>query len=535
MKYKWIVPLFAFAAIVAANTLPLHGQDASFTETIDVRVINLEVVVTDRAGNRVPDLGPEDFEVELDGDPIAVDYFSEIREGRAVARDHQGPPGAPYATAGEPVQTRMLLFIDGAFGMPQAYSQFAQAAAEQMDGLSPEEQIAIIFYNGQELTLLSDWTSDGDQLRSALASLEEDDFFGPYRLRDWRSYQRSIGEELRYVAETGVRGDPATPLADLPEFAVVKKTLERQIDRVSRAVGASLYRFADMEGRKTALLWSGGWPWSSFEFLRTPWNRDLSSARRTETSLGGVVDTANRLGYTLYMADSPINFYGGRSAMQQHDTLHSLADGTGGEAFMNRGSLHAIDGAREDIRSYYWLGLTVDGEGDGDRLKINIKSKRRGLKVRARETWLDLPTEELVSQKVEALAFFSATMDDDDSDTSLAETTPLQLEFGEPTLDRRRARVPLTVGIPLEAITMLPGQDGYSAKLEVRISVIDDDGGLNEMPVVPVEFSGPEPQAGAIYYFDTQLEMRRKNHEVTVAVYDAISGSLLSGRHHLDL
>ena len=531
MRYKWTALLIAIAAITAATAL---GQDASFTEMIDVRVINLEVVVTDRAGDRVPDLGPEDFEIEFDGEPIAVDYFSEIREGRAVARDNQGPPGAPYATAGEPVPTRMLLFIDGAFGMPQAYARMSRAAAEQVDSLGPEEQIAIIFYDGQELTMLSDWTSDGDQLRQALASLEDDDFHGPYRLRDWRSYQRSIGEELRYVAETGVRGDPATPLADLPEFAVVKKTLERQIDRVSRAIGASLYRFADIEGRKTALLWSGGWPWSSFEFLRTPWNRDLSSARRSETSLGGVVDTANRLGYTLYMADSPIDFYGVRASIQQHDTLHSLAAGTGGEAFTNSGAVRALDRAREDTRSYYWLGVTVEGEGDGDRRKVKIKSKRRGLKVRARETWLDLPTEELVSQKVEALAFFSATMSGD-SATGLAETNPLQLEFGEPTLDRRRARVPLTVGIPLEAITMLPGQDGYSAKLEVRISVIDEEGGLNEMPVVPVEFSGPEPQAGAIYYFDTQLEMRRKNHEVTVAVYDAISGSLLSGRHQLDL
>ena len=530
MRYKWTALLIAIAAITAATAL---GQDASFTEMIDVRVINLEVVVTDRAGDRVPDLGPEDFEIEFDGEPIAVDYFSEIREGRAVARDNQGPRNAPYAIAGEPVPTRMLLFIDGAFGMPQAYARMSRAAAEQVDSLGPEEQIAIIFYDGQELTMLSDWTSDGDQLRRALASLEDDDFHGPYRLRDWRSYQRSIGEELRYVAETGVRGDPATPLADLPEFAVTKKRLERQIDRVSRAIGASLFRFADTDGRKTAMLWSGGWPWSSFEFLRPPWSGDMSSARRSEASLGGVVDVANRLGYTLYMADSPVDFYDGRAELQQHDTLHFLADGTGGQAFKNNHALKALDLAREDTRSYYWLGLTVEGQGDGDRLKIKIKTKRRGLDVRARETWLDQAADELVDQKIEALAFFNAIAGDD-SAMDLA-AAPLELEFGEPRLKRRKARVPLTVGIPLEAITMLPGQDGYAAKLEVRVSVIDEEGGLNEMPVVPVEFSGPEPQAGAVYYFETELEMRRKNHEVTVAVYDAIGGSLLSGRHQLDL
>ena len=50
-----------------------------FDEVIDVRVVNLEVVVTDRSGNRVTGLGPEDFELFVDRRAQDIQYFSEVR------------------------------------------------------------------------------------------------------------------------------------------------------------------------------------------------------------------------------------------------------------------------------------------------------------------------------------------------------------------------------------------------------------------------------------------------------------------------
>src|SRR5579864_1876227 len=65
-------PLPAAAPPAAASKapVPVPPPGPLFGETIEVRVVNVEAVVTDKKGNRVPDLKPEDFRLKVDGKPI---------------------------------------------------------------------------------------------------------------------------------------------------------------------------------------------------------------------------------------------------------------------------------------------------------------------------------------------------------------------------------------------------------------------------------------------------------------------------------
>lgn len=70
------------------------------SETIDVRVVNVEVVVADRGGHLVHGLTAADFRLEVDGKEVPIDYFTEVREGQAAAGAapagaSQGAPTAP--------------------------------------------------------------------------------------------------------------------------------------------------------------------------------------------------------------------------------------------------------------------------------------------------------------------------------------------------------------------------------------------------------------------------------------------------------
>ncbi|MCY3971427.1 MAG: hypothetical protein OXG74_15955, partial [Acidobacteria bacterium] len=62
--------------------LPAAPQDTPlpdlFADVIDVRVVNVEVVVTDRKGNRIRGLEASDFELRVDGEPVPIEYFTEI-------------------------------------------------------------------------------------------------------------------------------------------------------------------------------------------------------------------------------------------------------------------------------------------------------------------------------------------------------------------------------------------------------------------------------------------------------------------------
>src|SRR5688572_1655329 len=52
-----------------------------FGEVLDVRVVNVEVVVTDKDGERVRGLGAKDFRLKVDGQEVPIDFFSEILGG----------------------------------------------------------------------------------------------------------------------------------------------------------------------------------------------------------------------------------------------------------------------------------------------------------------------------------------------------------------------------------------------------------------------------------------------------------------------
>src|SRR6185295_7496294 len=84
------------ACVLSSLTLAARAeQPPTFGEAVDVRVVNVEVVVTDRDGNRVPNLLPADFRLRMDGEEVPIEYFSEIQEGRSVAESAgEGKPGA---------------------------------------------------------------------------------------------------------------------------------------------------------------------------------------------------------------------------------------------------------------------------------------------------------------------------------------------------------------------------------------------------------------------------------------------------------
>ena len=64
-----------------APTLP------TFSESVEVRVLNLDVDVTDAKGNPVTDLKKDDFILKIGGKAVPIDYFTLVNEGTIHAPD----------------------------------------------------------------------------------------------------------------------------------------------------------------------------------------------------------------------------------------------------------------------------------------------------------------------------------------------------------------------------------------------------------------------------------------------------------------
>ena len=104
-----LLPSLTGSALVAQEAGDVAGP---FSEVIDVRVVNLEVVVTDADGRRVQGLGPEDFVLHVDRQQIPIEYFTEVRHGAAVsAADEPGLRAVPSLEPGVAVTTNYLVFM----------------------------------------------------------------------------------------------------------------------------------------------------------------------------------------------------------------------------------------------------------------------------------------------------------------------------------------------------------------------------------------------------------------------------------------
>src|SRR5215213_9161641 len=81
---KRILTLSLFAALS-------HGiANAQFSETVEVRVTNVETIVTDKAGKPVAGLTKDDFEVYEDGVKQELSNFAEVRESVPAGTLAQG-------------------------------------------------------------------------------------------------------------------------------------------------------------------------------------------------------------------------------------------------------------------------------------------------------------------------------------------------------------------------------------------------------------------------------------------------------------
>ncbi|HET9765256.1 MAG TPA: hypothetical protein VFS60_00330, partial [Thermoanaerobaculia bacterium] len=140
--------MFAAAAAAAAQQPPATAG-SPFGEEIDVRVVNVEVVVTDAKGERVSGLSAGDFTLTVDGKPVAIDYFSEIRDGRPLATPAAPGAEAPPASTVQPpaaatAGTNYLVFVDDYFAIAPQRDPVLEALRGSLDQLRPEDRMAVV-------------------------------------------------------------------------------------------------------------------------------------------------------------------------------------------------------------------------------------------------------------------------------------------------------------------------------------------------------------------------------------------------------
>jgi VWFA-related protein len=511
-----------------------------FGEQIEVRVVNVEVVVTDKDGNRVSGLAPSDFALKVDGKTVPIEYFSEVRGGQAIAPGAAAAgetlPGLPSLAPGTAVGTSYLVFIDDYFSIQPRRNEVLRSLKEQLTRLRPEDRMAVVAYSGRSLDMLSTWSNSERVLSRAFDEALSRPAGGVQRIAERRNFDTT----QRLNSSMGVVPGPRSAMSrslTIEELGYAEH-LASQVGRTVNAAVSTLRGFASPPGRKVMLLLSGGWPYSPADFVINNPNRFLTNQQEVpsgEELFRPLADTANLLGYTIYAIDVPGVEAQGPDASEAspepatalnlrehevHQSLQYVAEGTGGRALLNSLREQALPMAETDTRSYYWLGFTPGWQKNDRRHDVKVEVTRPGLKVRSRDSFIDLSRKTEVTMMVESAMLFG----------SPPGTTRMPMEVGTPVKDGRREMVvPITLAIPVAGITVVPLDGKHIAELELRMASVDDNGDRSDVPVVPLRMTLEQPPPAEAYLrYDTKIRLRRIEQHLIVAIFDPLGGRILT-------
>lgn len=490
----------AFSILVVASVLVppslLAQEPQVISETIDVRVVNVETVVTDGAGKLVKGLSAADFRLLVDGKETPIEYFSEISEGAAKATAGEEAPAAPVSP-GETVGKSFLVFVDDSFSVASARDAVLKKLAADLALLGPADEMAVLAFDGHKIAVLADWTHDAAALRAALTKAQERAPRGPQMLAQFRSLESDY--DLATMAAESVDADIGQIRQALDTR--VSPEVRTQLGRTSAAMAAALRGFVPGPGRRVLLLLTGAYSLSAGAHL-----------------MGPLIAAANRLGYTVYPVETA------SSDPRSVTVLDKIAQRTGGRvaASMSNGVLAEVVA---DAGSYYWLGFSPTWKADDGQHRVVVEVRRAGLKTRARSGFSDLSRRTELAQKAESALLFGGA----DAEKRLI------VQLGEPKrAGRREIEVPVTLGVPVESLALTPKPGGYLAEAPLAVAAEDDKGARADLPTSRLQVTVKEvPPPGTYARFQLSFKVRNADQRLVFTVHDAVNGTALWGEARL--
>ncbi|MEZ5292627.1 MAG: VWA domain-containing protein [Vicinamibacterales bacterium] len=420
------LPLALVALALAARpgaqqpAAPPPDQDPVFRAGVEV--LPLDVTVLDRDGRQVTDLTSADFQVEVDGKPrrIATSEYIKMTDALEAGLAPRGPaPVVPVKTepppdygitsnggSKGPVGRAILLIVDQGNIRFGAVRPVMQSALKFLDRLQPGDRVGLVAVPAPGETV--DFTTDRMKLREAMLrvsgsmvpqsrrfNISITEAFALYRQSDAMLIQQVIARECATVFGAA---DLERCERDVEqEAAGIVGDLRHQTDRSVSSIRAVLQSLGAMDGPKSVLLISEG---LVLESLGGELEDLADVAAQVHASLDVMLlDVA-----PFDAAQSQMPTTAGPDRRLQEEGLIMLAG-------MARGTLHrVVSGAdvpfrrvEEALAGYYLLGVEpTPGDRDGKRHRIEVKTLRRGLTVRARRTFLS-PEGPPAATPVEAL------------------------------------------------------------------------------------------------------------------------------------
>ncbi len=503
------------------------------SERVEVSVTNVEVIVTDSKGNRVPDLTKDDFEVFQDGVPQTISNFYAVTGGKVLLEDGKTVPlDSPEAATEVPSQlkARYVVYIDNLNIQPQNRNRMFKRLKEFLStAVGPQAEAMVVTYN-RSLKVKRRFTSEKGDVLAAIEQTEMETGGGTTLAGERRDALTRINDSKSEDEAIRVARSQAQSMRNDLQFAV-------------DALKTTMNGLAGVEGRKVFIYVSEGLPSSAgaelFDAIRQKYPGGASSLEGLEFDMNSryatVAQTANSNGVTIWALDasglagdemvSAENRYmeaRPSSFLMRQNTqapLQMFAEQTGGMAAVNTNDWKdSLNELAKDFSNFYSIGYRTTSAASDRPHSVEVRTKRKGLKVRSRKGLLEKSTETRTAEAVVASLFYPR------SDNPLN----VSLTVGDPKpYDNENYVLPVRVAVPVGKLGLVPSGDRYEGQFFVYFVVLDAVGKQSDLQVQRQAVSVPAKElTGAQkkdFYYDVQLIVVPGGQKLAIALRDGVS------------
>ena len=364
---------------VPAQQQPQKPGEPGFRMRITTEIVLVNVIARDKKGNLIRDLMPSDFTVYEEGQKQQISSFDfenvdELQTAGAAGETVTGAAGnrtgSLLKTTENSLEARdrrlMLLFFDFSAMEPEEIDRAVEAGKKYVQANMQRADMVALVSLATNMKLDLDFTADKQRILSVLSS---------YNGTEGQGFENGATGSSEGAAETG--GAYTADDTDYNTFSADRKLLALQ--SIMQAMGK-------IPQKKSLIYFSNGISQSGVD-NQSALRATTATAVKANVSIypvdvrglsafppGGQAQSASLHGQSAYSGASVLNDLNGNASSQE--TLYTLADDTGGKAFMDTNDFSGVfKQVQKDTSAYYVLGYTSTNhlkDGRFRRLKVQI-------------------------------------------------------------------------------------------------------------------------------------------------------------------
>ena len=518
----------------------------ALTEKIDVHVINVDVVVTDKKGQRVHGLSKDDFVLFENNVAKPISNFYEVHATHEVkpatpaagaAKPAEAAPAAPAVPEVTDANRRHIIFyIDNLslspFNRNRVFKDMKKYVAQLM---RPGDEAMVATYN-RSMKVRVNFTRDPVQVEQVFDILAGESALGVsnhsesrdtrQRIDDAQSPDEALGVARPYAesVEHDLRQSAESLNATLSTVAGLegKKILVLTTEGFQMQPGREMFGYIDEIGRNKGWVTSG----TTLEGMQFDNSRLIQSIGKTANANGVTIYAIHAgglaAGSELGSAENskPVSFtFSQNELANSTESLQMMAEMTGGLAALRTNNFaKAFENIRDDLDSYYSLGYRAGVERVDRQRNLEVRVKDRKYNVRARESFVEKSSFAEMSDRVIANLLYSSKLND----------LNILAKTGTPRMtDNELFQVPVEVHIPIDSLSLLQQGETYAGGFSVYVVVANKDNDMSDVAQrqqqIRIPINDFKNAKGKYYTYAMDLLMEKGLNKISIGVMDDVS------------